>query len=75
MKKAFITLLAGLFLSNLAMALSTPGSASDVTYVAPCGKVFTKHVSRDDKKSNFYAQMLAKASTTETSGKASKSAN
>lgn len=75
MKKAFITLAAGLLLSNLAMALSTPGSASDVPYVAPCGKVFYKQVSRDDKKSNFYAQMLAKSSATPSSSKAGKSAN
>ncbi|AZZ35364.1 hypothetical protein CIK05_00610 [Bdellovibrio sp. qaytius] len=76
MKKAYITLAAGLLFTSLSMALSTPGSASDGPIILPCGKIFTRHVSRDDKKTNFYAQMLAKASPGTTSlSKPGKSAN
>ena len=76
MKKAIITLAAGLLFTSLSMALSTAGSASDAPITLPCGKIFTKHVSRDDKKSNFYAQMLAKSSaTTPSLSKPGKSAN
>jgi len=62
MKKAIITLAAGLLFTSLSMALSTPGSASDSPIVLPCGKIFTKQVSRNDRSTNFYAQMLAKSS-------------
>lgn len=61
MKKSIIALAAGLLFTSISMALSTPGSASESPVVLPCGKIFTKQVARDDKKSNFYAQMLAKA--------------
>ncbi|WP_409478774.1 hypothetical protein [Pseudobdellovibrio sp. HCB154] len=67
MKKSIIALAAGLLFSSISMALSTPGSASEAPIVLPCGKLFTKQVSRDDKKSNFYAQMLAKANTSRPS--------
>lgn len=76
MKKAIITLAAGLLFTSLSMALSTPGSASDSPMVLPCGKIFTKQVSRNDKSTNFYAQMLAKSSVgTSNSLKPGKSAN
>lgn len=76
MKKAIITLAAGLLFTSLSMALSTPGSASDSPIVLPCGKIFSKHVSRDDKSTNFYAQMLAKSSVgTNGFSKPGKSAN
>jgi len=75
MKTALITLAAGLLFSSLSMAF-TPSTASDSPVVLPCGKIFTKQVSRNDKKSNFYAQMLAKASTSPQSlSKPGKSAN
>lgn len=76
MKKAIITLAAGLLFTSLSMALSTPGSASDSPIILPCGKIFTKHVDRNDKSTNFYAQMLAKSSVgTSSSLKPGKSAN
>lgn len=76
MKKSIIALAAGLLFTSISMALSTPGSASEAPIVLPCGKIFTKHVARDDKKTNFYAQMLAKASTgTPSLSKPGKSAN
>lgn len=75
MKKAIITLAAGLLFTSLSMALSTPGSASNAPITMPCGKIFSKQVSRDDKKSNFYAQMVAKSSVGTGFSKPSKSAN
>ncbi len=60
MKKSIIALAAGLLFSSLSMALTPEGMASDSPVILPCGKIFTKHVARDDKKTNFYAQMLAK---------------
>lgn len=75
MKKAIITLAAGLLFTSLSMALSTPGSASDSPIVLPCGKIFTKQVARNDRSTNFYAQMLAKSSVGATSVKPSRSAN
>lgn len=76
MKKSIIALAAGLLFTSISMALSTPGSASNAPIVLPCGKIFTKSVARDDKKSNFYAQMLAKSSTgTSSNVKPGKAAN
>lgn len=66
MKKSMIALATGLLFTSITMASFTPSTASTVTYVAPCGKVFTKQVARDDKKTNFYAQMLAKGSAPRT---------
>lgn len=75
MKKAIITLAAGLLFTSLSMALSMPGSASDSPIVLPCGKIFSKQVARNDKSTNFYAQMLAKSSVGTSSLKPGRSAN
>lgn len=76
MKKAIITLAAGLLFSSLSMALSTPGSASDAPVQLPCGKwAINSNVKINDKSTNFYAQMLAKSSGSTSLSKPGKSAN
>lgn len=61
MKRSLLTLAAGLLISSLSLAM-TNASAAGSTYTAPCGKVFTKSISRTDKSSNFYHVQVARAS-------------
>ncbi|MES2802546.1 MAG: hypothetical protein V4654_08655 [Bdellovibrionota bacterium] len=75
MKKAIITLAAGLLFTSLSMALSTPGSASDSPIVLPCGKIFTKQVSRNDTGTNFYHVALNSPKGSSSFSKPGKSAN
>lgn len=54
MKKAIITLAAGLFMSSLSMAFTPSNAATDGVITLPCGKKVVRQVALFDKKSNFY---------------------